>query len=184
MKGRVWFSGLVTALALAGFAGAALARTPVNATSTPGTTRAQASPAPAPTTPASPAPAQSPGPAPSPAATPAPKQIVIPSEVQGELKQGTSAVLRSDGSLYDAYTFDGKQGQTITIRMESSQFDTYLGLLDPEGKIIGENDDAQQGSNNSAIQVTLPADGKYTIIANGYDRSSQGAYTLRVSTAQ
>ncbi len=182
MKGRVCFSGLVTALALAGFAGAAFARTPVNATSTPSNNLAQATPAPAPTTPASPSPAQSP--APSPAATPAPKQITIPTEVQGELKQGTSAVLRSDGSLYDAYTFDGKQGQTITIRMESSQFDTYLGLLDPEGKIIGENDDAQQGSNNSAIQLTLPADGKYTIIANGYDRSSQGAYTLRVSTAQ
>ncbi|NJO41469.1 MAG: trypsin-like serine protease [Cyanobacteria bacterium CRU_2_1] len=91
-----------------------------------------------------------------------------------------SQVLESDGSLYEEYTFEGDAGQTVTISMESGDFDTYLILLGPDEQVVGQNDDASPSTLNSLLIVTLPATGTYRIIANSYDRSGQGAYTLVV----
>lgn len=97
---------------------------------------------------------------------------------QGELERGDT-VLQSDGSLYDDYTFEGRSGQQITIVLESTEFDTYLILLDPSGNKIAENDDNQ--GTNSALTITLPSNGTYTIIANSYDGSGRGRYALIVT---
>jgi len=90
-------------------------------------------------------------------------------------------VLSSDGSLYDEHTLDGVAGQTVTITLESPDFDTYLFLIGPDGNVVAENDDISAENLNSELTVTLEADGVYTIVANGFDAQSQGAYTLTVT---
>ena len=95
----------------------------------------------------------------------------------GQLGAGDSVA--PDGSLYDQYTFSGQAGQSVTITLESNEFDTYLAIVDGNGNLIGENDDSGNGTN-SAVTVTLPGFGTYIIIVNGYSYADQGAYTLTV----
>jgi S1-C subfamily serine protease len=98
---------------------------------------------------------------------------------QGNLGPG-SPVLQSDGSFYQEHRFQGNEGQSVTISLESPDFDTYLILLDGDEQVIGENDDASPDSTNSSITVTLPATGTYRVIANAYDRTGRGRYTIVV----
>ena len=98
---------------------------------------------------------------------------------QGRLGTG-SPVLQSDGSFYQQYSFQGNAGQTVTISLDSPDFDTYLIVLDANDQKIGENDDVSSSSTNSQLTLTLPANGTYRIIANAYDRSGQGNYMLVV----
>ncbi|MCU0566546.1 MAG: trypsin-like peptidase domain-containing protein [Oculatellaceae cyanobacterium Prado106] len=108
----------------------------------------------------------------------------LPIETNGNLGRN-SQVLQSDGSLFDEFSFQGNAGQRVTISLSSDDFDTYLILLDPDGRKIGENDDATQDTLNSALTVTLPKSGTYRVIANTYDSSGRGQYRLsiRASTA-
>ncbi|HAO13932.1 MAG TPA: serine protease [Planktothrix sp. UBA8407] len=94
--------------------------------------------------------------------------------------ENQDSVLSSDNSLYDEYTFDGKQGQSVVIRLESQDFDSYLALFDPQGKLIAENDDASQSDKNAQIRVTLPATGRYRVVVNAYDKTGRGQYLLTV----
>lgn len=98
---------------------------------------------------------------------------------QGILQPG-GAVLSGDNSLYEVYTFEGRRGQTVTITMSSSEFDTYLILLDEDNEKIAENDDISDSDTNSEIRITLPANGTYQVIANTYDSSGQGRFLLTV----
>lgn len=140
-------------------------------------------PAASPTPEATPTPETTPTPAPSPDASPAP--VPTPQEgstllnQQGELQTGDS-VLASDGSLYDEYTFDGEEGQQITITLESSEFDTYLAVFTPDNKLLQEHDDINQNNSNSQITVTLPVSGTYRVIVNAYDSKGKGKYLLKV----
>lgn len=91
-----------------------------------------------------------------------------------------SQILQSDGTPYQEYTLQGRQGQPVTILMESEDFDTFLILLGPDGQVIGQNDDASRGTLNSVLTVTLPATGTYRIIANAYERDGRGDYIVTV----
>jgi serine protease Do len=85
-----------------------------------------------------------------------------------------------DGTLYDQYVFDGQAGQTVTVTLESGEFDTYLAVVDESGNLIGENDDLSSETTNSEVTVTLPRTGSYLVIVNGYSTADQGAYSLIV----
>jgi S1-C subfamily serine protease len=97
----------------------------------------------------------------------------------GELKFGDS-VVPSDGSLYDDYRFEGRAGQTVTITLESEEFDTYLVLIGTDGRVLEENDDRNSQTTNSMIRITLPFTGRYRILANAVDNQGQGRYLLTV----
>lgn len=103
----------------------------------------------------------------------------LPLQIQGSLG-ADSQILQSDRSPYQEHSFQGTAGQRITISLESREFDSYLILLDPDGRKIGENDDASSNTMNSALTVTLPSTGTYRIIANTYDSTGRGQYTLSV----
>lgn len=167
---------------------------------------AQSTPKPSPSIPAIPSPPATPKPPtipspniPSPPATPKPPNIpsppatpkpnipsppAIPSgkillDKQGELITGDK-ILPTDNSLYDEYTFEGKKDQKISIKAESKDFDTYLAIFTPAGDLLAEHDDISEQDSNSAISVTLPADGNYRLIINAYDKDGKGKYILRV----
>jgi tetratricopeptide (TPR) repeat protein len=93
-------------------------------------------------------------------------------------------VLQEAGTIYPAestYPFDGTAGQTITISLESADFDPVLTLLDPSKTEIASNDDFG-GTLNAKIIVTLPADGTYTVVAKSF--SGQGGdYDLVVRSS-
>ena len=98
---------------------------------------------------------------------------------EGILGSGAS-ILPSDGSLYREYTFEGRAGQSVTINLTSSDFDTYLAVLGTDGQLIDENDDVSQGDSNSQLTLTLPRTGVYRIIVNARDRRGHGRYVLTV----
>jgi S1-C subfamily serine protease len=97
---------------------------------------------------------------------------------QGSL--GVGDALAPDNTYYDEYSFQGRSGQRVTITLESNEFDTYLALGDENGTLIDSNDDYQSGGTNSQIVVTLPQNGTYIIIVNGYSPADQGRYSLTV----
>ncbi|WP_332973782.1 MULTISPECIES: PPC domain-containing protein [unclassified Microcoleus] len=74
---------------------------------------------------------------------------------------GKSSALPSNGSLFEQHTFRGRAGQSVTITVESSDFDTYVAIFDPQGKLLAENDDISKSNSNSAVTLTLPASGTH-----------------------
>lgn len=98
--------------------------------------------------------------------------------INGELTDSDRTL--DDGSKYDEYTFQGAAGDRVVITMTSSSFDTYLALLSAGGERVAQNDDATDGDTNSQIVFTLPAAGRYTIVANSYEAGSFGAYALKL----
>lgn len=84
----------------------------------------------------------------------------------------------SDGSYFDSYEIAGSAGQRVTISLDSSDFDTFLGLMDSEGNLIASNDDASDSNPNSFTSAVLPSDGMYTVVATSYQPSARGGYRL------
>lgn len=141
---------------------------------------AQASPNPSPSglpTPKA-SPTQTPTVQPSPSPDGRSSKIIL--EQKGELTTSKSSVLPSDSSLYDEYTFEGTQGQKVVVTVESSEFDTYLAVLNSQGELLGENDDVTQQNSNSELTVTLSASGRYRVVVNAYDPppKGKGKYSL------
>lgn len=95
-----------------------------------------------------------------------------------------------DGATSQNYVFTGLGGDIIRISMRAasgSTLDTLVQLLDESGTVIAENDDILPGENrNSLLELSLPDDGQYTIVATRYEpidgtTASTGAYELQLS---
>lgn len=98
--------------------------------------------------------------------------------VDGSLA-GTDCRL-DDNSYADFYSFNGIQGQIVDVRLNSSVFDTYLGLANESGTFTREDDDGG-GGTNSRIVATLPQTGLYIILANSVLANQFGAYSLSLN---
>ena len=83
------------------------------------------------------------------------------------------------GSYIDFYAFNGRAGQQITILMNSSQFDTFLYLLD-QNTVIAVDDNGG-GGTNSRIALVLPRNGIYIIGANSFDPNTFGNYSVNLA---
>ncbi|MGD1712257.1 pre-peptidase C-terminal domain-containing protein, partial [Dapis sp. BLCC M172] len=115
---------------------------------------------------------------PSPDTTPSTAEEVILQQ-EGTLSDG-DLVLPSDESIYDEHTFEGTEGQVVTVTLDSPDFDTYLAVFSPTGELLGEHDDVNQKNTNSELTITLPVTGKYRVIVNSYDKTGRGEYNLQV----
>jgi S1-C subfamily serine protease len=104
----------------------------------------------------------------------------LPIRTQGILGSN-SPILEVDGSRYEEHVFEGTAGQRVIISLESRDFDPYLALLGPGDVLVGENDDVSTNSLDAGLSVTLPADGLYRVLANTYDATGSGRYTLTVN---
>ena len=83
-----------------------------------------------------------------------------------------------DGKLYDAYEIEGEAGETVSITLESDDFDTVVYLSNPDGTSLGRNDDGPSGSN-SELTVRLLDTGTHTIyVTSLFD--DIGEYTVTV----
>ncbi|MGB3695461.1 MAG: trypsin-like peptidase domain-containing protein [Spirulinaceae cyanobacterium] len=99
---------------------------------------------------------------------------------EGGILGPNALILPSDGSLYQTHTFIGRAGQFVEFKLESSDFDTYLILLDPQGNKLAENDDLNEGDTDSGLKITLPTNGSYQVIVNSYDSNGRGRYFLTI----
>ena len=136
----------------------------------------------------SPSPQQSPTQSPTPAPIPTTGASKVILEQKGELSPAKSSVLPSDSSLFDEYTFEGTQGQKVIVTVESTEFDTYVAILNSQGELVAENDDATQQNSNSELTVTLSASGRYRVIVNALEPPPKGkgkySLTVRESTGK
>jgi serine protease Do len=95
--------------------------------------------------------------------------------VNGRLDSSSETL--EDKSYFNVHTFEGRAGESVTIELNSSEFDAYLILLDPDNKKIAEDDDGGDG-NNARISITLPTSGTYTIGLRTKKAGELGNYTL------
>ena len=119
------------------------------------------------------------GPAPPPTDTP----IRRGETVNGELSDEDAEL--EDGRWFDSYVYTGRAGERLRIDLASEDFDTYLifgQMVGQEFQELASNDDAEDGEGlDSALEVTLPGDGRFFIRATAFSAGSEGAYTLRVA---
>jgi hypothetical protein len=84
----------------------------------------------------------------------------------------------SGGTFYgDFYSFSGTAGQTVTINVSSSVFDTYLVLFNPNIDLAAEDNDSGEGLN-SRVVITLNISGTWYVVATSAFPASFGAYTV------
>ena len=90
----------------------------------------------------------------------------------------------TDDTYFDQYVFRGRAGQSVTITMKSSAFDSYLHFGRVDGGSFDElkADDDSAGGNDSQITFTLTADGEYAIRANSLNAGAAGPYTLTLTS--
>jgi subtilisin len=89
------------------------------------------------------------------------------------------------GRYADEYSLRGVQpGQWVTIHLKSSQFDTYLQLLNGiTGRLIAQNDQAELGnSNHSKLSFTAQAGVTYRLRVTSYATRETGDYSLTTRT--
>ena len=95
----------------------------------------------------------------------------------GRLAAGDST-LRT-GEYRDAYSFQGRRGQFVTVDLRSADLDPYLIVIDPSGK-HHENDDHEGDSHRSLVAYELPEDGAYRVLVTSHGSGETGAYDLRI----
>lgn len=103
----------------------------------------------------------------------------VDEEHQGELTDSDPKV-EQDESPYDTYTFDADEGWNIEIDMHSSDFDSYLWLIGPNGNSLVQDDDGMHEGRDSRITYTAPDRGTYTVRANCLHGGEHGAYTIHI----
>jgi hypothetical protein len=99
--------------------------------------------------------------------------------LSGRLQEG-SLQHPEDGSWMEEYPITARPGQILVASLTSSDFDAFLQLLDPEGKVMAWDDD-QGGGTDALLIAFLPRSGTYTLRANTYKPSQEGAYVLQYS---
>lgn len=104
---------------------------------------------------------------------------VTAQQMAGELAQG-DAQLQS-GEFVDTYPFNGVQGQIVELVLTSDQFDTYVAITGANNFNEFNDDDTANNTRNSRLQVTIPANGQYTIHVTSYAPGERGAYQLAIN---
>lgn len=84
----------------------------------------------------------------------------------------------------DDYRFILQAGESVLITAEavSGDLDTVVKLVDPSGAIVGENDDQNDDSLDSALGFTASVEGTYVLTVSRYDGVNNGGdYRLHIA---
>ena len=75
------------------------------------------------------------------------------------------------------------EGQLVAITVKSTDFDPVVIVFKPDGDLLGENDDREDGSTDPLLVVAAPETGLYTVRVNSLPMGEGhlGAYSLRAS---
>ncbi len=108
--------------------------------------------------------------------------IAVGQTRQGALTSG-DVLLRSDSTYAQPWVIQGRAGQTITVDLESDEFDSYVFLRGP-GLAGGRDfqDDDSGGNCHARLTARFPEDGEYEIDVNTADHYATGSFTLSVTS--
>ena len=86
---------------------------------------------------------------------------------------------------YRDYVLPVRRGETLTLEMESGDFDSYLeaGVRSPVGFAVARSDDDSGGRLNARLVLRPDANGMLTVRARTL-RSQTGCYTLRLTPGE
>ena len=115
----------------------------------------------------------------APAACATGRATTLPTTLNTTLAVSTACRL-NDNSYVDRYDLTVAARTTVRMDMISSVIDSYLMLLDANGKLVAQDDDAGAGVN-AHIEVRLEA-GRYNLLANAAPGQT-GAYRIEVAAA-
>jgi hypothetical protein len=109
-----------------------------------------------------------------------PQPLAFGTTLQGEIGETDSR--DSDDRGYDAFVFDGHEGQRVRAIMRSGDFDTYLQIGNAEGEFtaLASDDDGLGEGTDSRLHFTLPADGRYVLRASPLGSNGKGLYSLEL----
>jgi hypothetical protein len=96
---------------------------------------------------------------------------------RGSLAPGDQTL--SSGEYADGYTFEGRPGQRARLDVRSTEFDTYLMLIDPAGQQT-ENDDFEGTPGRSVIETDITEAGRYRVVVTSYKVGETGSYELQM----
>ena len=111
----------------------------------------------------------------------APQELYIGQMVAEQLTEGDAAT--PGGGVCDICEFVGEQGQPIVISLRSDDFDAHLRVTTPGGQRV-VNDNAELGTTNARIEMTLPENGRYTVTISSRDPEGRGMYRFSVMPAE
>ncbi len=97
-------------------------------------------------------------------------------------------LITENNRYFKLYKFSGKQGQIITIAMNSKEVDPKLQLwrVDDEQKfhLVGRNDDISNQNFNAKLVTVLPEDGTYILLAQSSDLLESGQYEIKATVSK
>ncbi|HEX8391361.1 MAG TPA: PPC domain-containing protein [Longimicrobium sp.] len=117
---------------------------------------------------------------PAPASVASTVPLALGQRVTGSITD-TDEVEEDTERPYDTYTFRGRAGQRLTVKMESEGFDTYVDLGRMENgafKSLASDDDGAGEGTNSRLRYVIPTDGDYVIHAAGFGSDALGEYII------
>jgi hypothetical protein len=83
-----------------------------------------------------------------------------------------------DGPFQDRWVVAARAGARLRVEMRSTDFDAYLIILAPDGRVIGTDDDGL-GDRNAVFSLRAAAAGDYLVLATSYgDDPSVGVYSI------
>jgi hypothetical protein len=93
----------------------------------------------------------------------------------------TSGELESAGER-DFFAVDLEAGTVYEIALTGDTLiDPYLRVFNPDGSLLAENDDGDDGLD-SALRLNIPETGRYYVVADSYLSMWEGTYSLAISS--
>jgi hypothetical protein len=103
--------------------------------------------------------------------------IVTDATYRGTLEAGDQQL--TGGEYFDQYSVEARAGQRIIVDLRSPEFDTYL-ILEAPGGELERNDDYDEDTMHSHVEMVAPEDGSYTVTVTTFSAESIGDYAVRV----
>ncbi len=90
-----------------------------------------------------------------------------------------------DATYSQAYVIEGAAGNEVIITLENTggNLDPLLMLMDANLNVVAEHDDISDGNKNARLEMVLPEDGYYAVLAmryNGEAGTTSGNYRLTI----
>lgn len=85
------------------------------------------------------------------------------------------------GGFARDYVITCKAGEQITVTVTSTDFDPMVAVIAPDGFTLAENDDAEDGTTNAALTLTMPQSDRYTVRVQNFGQTTGGAFQLQVT---
>jgi hypothetical protein len=104
-----------------------------------------------------------------------PATAVSGTTATGALAQGDATI--QSGEFADYFTRTFEVGQSVEIRLTSSQFDPYLIVMSPSGRQL-DNDDINGQTRDAGINLPAAEAGEYRITVTSYRPGEVGNYNL------